>query len=102
MDSTASSSSPEASSIGSSKIMHNAEQEQYGRPALIVDGALRWITKDGTPGDTVSGDFYYNQFHDGTFRLFNKKLRHERTAEFSKSPSARYSHLREDTMVSQY
>ena len=102
MDSTASSSSPKANSIGSSKTMHNAEEEQNGRPAMMVDGVMRWITEDGTPGDTVSGDFNFTQFHDGTFRLFDKNLRIERTAGFSKSPSARYSHLREDTMVSQY
>ena len=102
MGSPPSSGSPEATSIGSSKIMHNAEQEQNGRPAMMVDGAMRWITEDGTPGDTVSGDFYFTQFHDGTFRLFNKKLRIERTADFSISSSARYSHLRRGTMVSQY
>lgn len=98
MDST-SSSSPEARSIDSSKITRQAEEEQNGRPAMMVDGVMRWIKEDGTPGDIVSnGNFYFTQFHDGTFRLFNKEVRSERTAEFLKVPSARFNHLVEDSM----
>lgn len=101
MDS-ASSSSPEARSIDPSKITHEAEQEQNGRPARMVDGVLRWITEDGTPGDVASGNFFFTQFHDGTFRLFNKEVRSERTAEFLKVPSARFNHLGEDSIFSQH
>lgn len=96
-----SSSSPEARSIDSGKITHEAEQEQNGRPAMMVDGVLRWITEDGTPGDIVSdGNFFFTQFHDGTYRLFNKEIRSERTAEFLKVPSARFNHVSGDSIFS--
>ena len=43
----------EASPIDSSSITHTVEQERNGRPAMMVDGVMRWITEDGTPGDIV-------------------------------------------------
>ena len=101
MESTNSVDGSEASSVDSSRITHTAEQERNGRPAMMVDGIMRWITEDGTPGDIVSnGNFYFTQFHDGTFRLFNKEYRNERTAEFSKSSSAGYNLLSKESMNS--
>ena len=101
MESTTSVDDSEASSaVDSSKTTHMAEQEPNGRPARMVDGVMRWITEDGTPGDIVSnGNFYFTQFHDGTFRLFNKKYRTERTAEFSIPSSAGYNPLSKESMI---
>ena len=101
MKSITSNRSSELSSISPSKAIHKTEEEQNGRPAMMVDGAMRWITDDGTPGDIVSnGNFYFNEFHDGTFRLFDKDSRNERTEEFSRSTSFRCDHLRKDSMIS--
>jgi outer membrane lipoprotein-sorting protein len=89
MESTTISSSSEPSTI--SEIVQKAEQAENGRAAMFVDGKMRWITEAGTPGDLVSnGNFYYTQLDDGTYRLFDKDSRNERTAQFSKSPSARF------------
>ena len=91
MESTKLSSSSDPTTVNPSKSVNKAEQAEDGRPAIFVDGKLRWITEDGTPGDIVGdGSFYFTQTHDGTFHLFDKGARNERAVEFSKSSSVRF------------
>ena len=85
---------PALSRVGSNTMDHDAEQARDGRAAMIVDGKMRWITEDGTPGESVGdGNFYFTQFHDGTFRLLDSDSRNERRDQFSKSPSIRFYHF---------
>ena len=88
MESTTNSSASEPST---DEIVQKTERPEDGRAAMFVDGKMRWITEDGTPGDSVgSGSFYYTQLHDGTYRLFDTNSRNERTTEFSRSSSTRF------------
>ena len=54
------------------KFVDKAEQAQEGRRAMQVDGKMRWIKEDGTPGEGVNGDFFFTHFEDGTYHLFDE------------------------------
>jgi hypothetical protein len=79
MDSSTIASSSEAGTVDSNQLVQKSGPTQIGRPAMMVDGKMRWITEDGTPGDPVShGNFYFSQFDDGTFLLSEKETYNER------------------------
>ena len=77
---------------GELSIEDISREQGNGRLATFVDGVMRWVDKDGKPGERVTGDFDFIQ-RGNTYTLFpaedrptSRAARQKRAVEEQQKP----------------